>query len=49
MTTIYGYWRCSTDHQDQERQIFDVNKSVRSLIEVLDKKENLNPEQKDEA
>ena len=21
MTTIYGYWRCSTDHQDQERQI----------------------------
>ena len=21
MTTIYGYWRCSTDQQDQERQI----------------------------
>lgn len=21
MNTIYGYWRCSTDHQDQERQI----------------------------
>ena len=21
MTTIFGYWRCSTDHQDQERQI----------------------------
>ena len=21
MKTIYGYWRCSTDHQDQERQI----------------------------
>tara|TARA_B100000214_G_scaffold172178_1_gene123747 strand:- start:400 stop:981 length:582 start_codon:yes stop_codon:yes gene_type:complete len=21
MNKIYGYWRCSTDHQDQERQI----------------------------
>ena len=21
MNTIYGYWRCSTDNQDQERQI----------------------------
>ena len=21
MNIIYGYWRCSTDHQDQERQI----------------------------
>ena len=21
MKTIYGYWRCSTDAQDQERQI----------------------------
>ncbi len=21
MNTIYGYWRCSTDAQDQERQI----------------------------
>ena len=21
MNTIYGYWRCSTDQQDQERQI----------------------------
>ena len=21
MNTIYGYWRCSTDHQDQESQI----------------------------
>ena len=21
MTTIYGYWRCSTNQQDEERQI----------------------------
>ena len=25
MNTIYGYWRCSTDAQDQERQIRSLN------------------------
>ena len=25
MKTIYGYWRCSTDAQDQERQIRSLN------------------------
>ena len=39
----------SLEEQNQEKQIFDVNRSVRSLIEVLDKKEVLNTEQKDEA
>jgi hypothetical protein len=39
----------SLEEQNQEKQIFDVNKSVRNLIEVLDKKEFLNTEQKDEA
>ena len=28
MTTIYGYWRCSTDQQDQERQIRSLKDSV---------------------
>ena len=27
MTTIYGYWRCSTDQQDQERQIRSLKDS----------------------
>ena len=27
MTTIYGYWRCSTDAQDQERQIRSLNEA----------------------
>ena len=32
MNTIYGYWRCSTDQQDQERQI----RSLRDAgVEVL--------------
>ena len=39
----------SLEEQDQEKQIFEVNRSVRSLIEVLDKKENSNTEPKDEA
>ena len=27
MNTIYGYWRCSTDAQDQERQIRSLNEA----------------------
>ena len=27
MTTIYGYWRCSTDLQDEERQIRSLKES----------------------
>ena len=27
MKTIYGYWRCSTDAQDQERQIRSLQES----------------------
>ena len=27
MTTIYGYWRCSTDLQDEERQIHSLKES----------------------
>ena len=32
MTTIYGYWRCSTDNQDEERQIRSLKDSG---VEVL--------------
>ena len=32
MTTIYGYWRCSTDNQDEERQIRSL---MDSGVEVL--------------
>jgi hypothetical protein len=39
----------SLEEQNQEKQILEVNKSVRSLIEVLDKRANSNTEQKDEA
>ena len=27
MTTIYGYWRCSTNQQDEERQIRSLTDS----------------------
>ena len=27
MTTIYGYWRCSTNQQDEERQILSLKES----------------------
>ena len=27
MTTIYGYWRCSTNQQDEERQIRSLKDS----------------------
>lgn len=39
----------SLEEQDQEKQIFEVNKSVRSLIDVLEKKESVPTEQNDEA
>ena len=32
MTTIYGYWRCSTDLQDEERQIRSLKESGCELI-----------------
>ena len=32
MTTIYGYWRCSTDQQDQERQIRSLKESGCDVI-----------------
>ena len=32
MNTIYGYWRCSTDHQDQERQIQSLKDSGCEII-----------------
>ena len=32
MTTIYGYWRCSTNQQDEERQIRSLKDSGCELI-----------------
>ena len=32
MNTIYGYWRCSTDDQDQERQICSLQDSGCEVI-----------------
>ena len=32
MNTIYGYWRCSTDAQDQERQIRALKDAVCEVI-----------------
>ena len=30
--TTYGYWRCSTDNQDQERQVLALKKNGASVI-----------------
>ena len=30
--TIYGYWRCSTDNQDQERQVIALKKAGATKI-----------------
>ena len=38
----------SLREQNQERQILEVNQSVRQLVEVLDKKDNLLTEQNNE-
>ena len=35
MNTIYGYWRCSTDAQDQERQIRSLKDAGVEVTERL--------------
>ena len=32
MMTVYGYWRCSTDQQDQERQVLALEKANCEVI-----------------
>ena len=32
MNTIYGYWRCSTDLQDQERQVLALRNAGAEVI-----------------
>mgnify|MGYP003662004027 CR=1 FL=1 len=39
----------SLEDQDQEKQILEVNKSIRNLLDTLDKKESVLTEQNDEA
>ena len=30
--TVYGYWRCSTDHQDQQRQVLALKEAGCDVI-----------------
>ena len=30
--TVYGYWRCSTDHQDQQRQVLSLKEAGCDVI-----------------
>ncbi len=32
LMTVYGYWRCSTDLQDQERQVIALKEAGAEII-----------------